>query len=373
MLAVTGLLEVALTGTDADQPILTATLAVAASLAMLVRTAQPLVCLAVIVGLVLLAHVSSWGLNLTAALVIGCLLALGTVGKVCEDRLSVTAFTGTVVVFVVGAAFVARPWDVVIALVGCGAAWAAGRVLRRESERNLQLQSLAADLVAQREVRAREAVQAERIRLARELHDTIAHAVTVMTLHVGGVRRRLDSEPGKVEERDVLLEVEMFGREAVAELHRMLGVLRSSEDPASDGDAPSVPRPCLADLPHLAARVRAAGTPVALSVDDPLPPLSPGLETTGYRVVQEALTNVLKHGAGCVHVTVTSTDSCLRLAVRNDGRRSEPPVNADRTPLGLVGIRERVALYGGQMRAGPAPDGGFEVHVSLPLAGEGKL
>jgi signal transduction histidine kinase len=368
MLAVTGVLEVALGAVDAERPIWTLVLALVASLIMLLRSTQPLLCLAIMVGLVLLAHMSSWGLNLTAALVVGCLLALGTVGRVCDDRQSVPAFTGTVVLFVIGAAFVARPWDVVVALISCGAAWGAGRVLRRESERNLQLRSLAADLVEQREVRAREAVQAERIRIARELHDTIAHAVTVMTLHVGGVRRRLDSEPERVQERDVLLDVEGLGREAVAELHRMLGVLRSTEDATSDEDTPPAPRPCLADLPLLADRIRAAGTPVELQMDHPLPPMSGGLEMTGYRVVQEALTNVLKHGAGAgAQVTVTCTDHCLSLIVRNDGRAWEPPTDADRTPLGLVGIRERVALYGGQVRAGPAPGEGFEVHVSLPL------
>lgn len=371
LLALTGVLEVTLTDV-AGRPLWTLLLALVASLAMLLRTAMPLVCLAILVVLVILAHMSSWGLNLTGALVVGCLFALGTVGKLCEDRQSLPAFTGTVVVFVVGAAFVARPWDVVVALVGCGTAWGAGRVLRRESERNAQLRSLAADLVAQREVRTREAVQEERLRIARELHDTVAHAVSVMTLQVGGVRRRLDSEPGKVQERDVLLEVEGVGREAVAELHRMLDVLRApeEEDPPAE-DASPAPRPGLADLPHLASRVRAAGTPVELRIDDPLPALSPGLELTGYRVVQEALTNVLKHGGDArAQVTVTCPDHRLELLVRDDGRTPAAPT-ADTASRGLIGIRERVALYGGQVQSGPLPDGGFEVRVSLPLPDEG--
>jgi signal transduction histidine kinase len=372
LLALTGVLEVALIDV-ADRPGWTLVLALVAGLAMLLRTALPLVCLAILVGLVILAHVSSWGLNLTAALVVGCLFALGTVGKSCEDRESLAAFSGTLALFVVGAAFVARPWDVVVALVGCGTAWGAGRVLRRESERNAELRSLATDLVAQREVRAREAVQEERLRIARELHDTVAHAVSVMTLQVGGVRRRLDSEPGKVQERDVLLDVEGVGREAVAELHRMLDVLRAPEDTAAEAASPA-PRPCLADLPHLASRVRAAGTPVELRVDDPLPALSPGLELTGYRVVQEALTNVLKHaGDARAQVTVTCPDHTLELLVRDDGRTPEPELGADRTSRGLIGIRERVALYGGQVQSGPLPGGGFEVRVSLPLPVEGAL
>lgn len=367
-----GALELALTDVDADQPILTLVLALSAGSAMLLRSATPLLCLTITVALVFLAHLSSLGVTLSAALVIGCLLALGTVGKVCDDKRSVSALSATVVIFVTGAAFASRPWDVVIALIGCGAAWAAGRVLRRESESSLELRSLADDLVAQREVRAREAVQAERIRLARELHDTIAHAVSVMTLQVGGVRRRLDNDARKTHERDVLLDVEALGREAVGELHRMLGVLRSSEDATSGELTPPTPRPRLADLPQLASRVRAAGTPVELRLDDPLPQLSPGLELTAYRVVQEALTNVLKHGDGAsAEVRVTCSDRCLQLDVLDDGKGSAQPDDPDRAPLGLVGIRERVALYGGQVRAGRGPGPGFEVHVSLPIA-EGK-
>jgi len=371
LLALTGVLEVALIDV-ADRPVWTLVLALVAGLAMLLRITMPLVCLGILVGLVLLAHVSTWGLNLTAALVVGCLFALGTVGKLCEDRHSLPAFAGTVALFVVGAAFVARPWDVVVALIGCGTAWGAGRVLRRESERNAELRSLAADLVAQREVRAREAVQEERLRIARELHDTVAHAVSVMTLQVGGVRRRLDSEPGKVQERDVLLDVEGVGREAVAELHRMLDVLRAPEEGSAAEDASPAPRPSLADLPHLVSRVRAAGTPVELRVDESLPALSAGLELTGYRVVQEALTNVLKHGGDAsAQVTVTCPDHTLELLVRDDGRTPEAAPVADRTSRGLIGIRERVALYGGQVQSGPLPGGGFEVRVSLPLPKEG--
>jgi len=216
VLAVTGVLEVAIADVETQRPAATAALGLTAAGAILLRSAWPPVCLAVMVTLVVVAEVPAAGLALTAALVAGCLVALASVGRHCRDQTSVPAAIGTVAFFVIGAAFTARPWDVVIALLACGAAWGAGRLLRREANRNAQLSSLTADLVTQREARAREAVQAERIRIARELHDTVAHAVSVMTLQAGGVRRRLDEDTNRVHERDVLLDVEGVGREAVA-------------------------------------------------------------------------------------------------------------------------------------------------------------
>ena len=373
LLTVTGLLEVALTDIAAERPMGTALLALVAAAAMLLRSAQPLICLVITVTLVLLAHVPGTGLTLTAALVVGCLLALGGVGRNSRDGVSIAGVLGTVAVFVVGAAFTARPWDLVVALIACGAAWAAGRMLRRESNRSAQLSSLAADLVAQREIRALEAVQTERMRMARELHDTVAHTVSVMTLQVGGVRRRLDGDPVKHAERDVLLDVEGLGRDAVAELHRILGVLRSPGDDVSGEPARALsPQPRLADLAQLAARVRAAGVPVELKVEGTTRRLPAGLELAGYRVVQEALTNVLKHSTGATaRVDVTYTEESLELLVQDNGPAAEVAAE-DRTGLGLTGIRERVALYGGRVETGPTGQG-FRVRATLPVATEGGL
>ncbi|MFZ0142096.1 MAG: sensor histidine kinase [Aeromicrobium sp.] len=367
----TGLLEVTLVGTDSDRPVLTAILALVAGAAMLLRSARPLLCLAIAVALVLVAHVPGTGLALTAALVVGCLLALGSVGRLCRDETSLFAAATTAGVFVIGAAFYARPWDVVVSMIGCGAAWGAGRILRREAQRNAELSSLAADLVVQRESRAVEAVQAERIRMARELHDTVAHTVSVMTLQVGGIRRRLDTDPVKVEERDVLLDVEKLGREAVAELHGLLGVLRTPEEQESTDEegGPLTPPPRLADLQHLADRVRAAGVSVELRVIGASRPLTDGLELTGYRVVQEALTNVLKHSKdAAVQVRVTYTDECIELLVRdNGGGNADEAHDAENPGLGLRGISERVALHGGHVQAGPTAERGFQVLATLPV------
>lgn len=368
LLTGTGLLEVALTDLGAGWPVGTAILALIAAAAMLLRTTQPLICLLITTALVLVANTPGTGLTLTAALVVGCLLALGAVGRLCRDAVSIPSALGTVTVFVVSAAFAGRPWDVVVALIACGAAWTAGHMLRRESLRSAQLGSLAAELIAHRDMQALEAVRAERTRMARELHDTVAHTVSVMTLQVGGVRRRLDGDPNSHAERDVLLDVEDLGREAVAELQRMLGVLRPPEEDASGESTRALnPQPRLADLEQLAARVRGAGVPVELKVAGTVRELPAGLELAGYRVVQEALTNVLKHSPRAVaRVHVLYTQERLELLVQDNGRAAEASV-AERSGLGLTGIRERVALYDGHVEAGPTGNG-FRVRATLPIA-----
>lgn len=368
LLAVTGVLEVALTDVADQRPVATASLALLAAGAMLLRSVQPVACLAVTVCLVVLAHLPGSG-ALTAALVVGFLLALASVGRHARDALSIAGVLTAATVFVVGAAFTGRPWDVVVALIGCGAAWGAGRLLRRESRRAAEMSSLAAELLEQRDVRAREAVQGERLRMARELHDTVAHLVSVMTLQVGGVRRGLDDDPDRQLEREVLLDVERLGREAVAELHRTLGVLRTpgGHGPADEAEE-TAPQPRLADLAQLVARVRAAGVPVELTVEGAARPLPAGLELAGYRVVQEALTNVLKHSPGATtRVRVACTDESLELTIQDDGPDQPPDAVEERTGLGLTGIRERMALYGGSLHAGPL-DRGFLVRASFPLS-----
>ncbi len=364
LLAVGGLLELALTDLDPARPAAAVGLSLFGAAAMLLRTTRPLACLLVTVVLVVLAHVAALGMTLTGTLVVAFLLALASVGRYVPDRVSLAAVLGSATLFVVGSAFVGRPWDVVVALMACAAAWTAGRLLRGESRRSARLSSLADELATQQEQRTREAVQGERMRVARELHDSVAHLVSVMTLHAGGVRRRLDDDPERQEERDALLEVERLGREAVGELHRILGVLRTDDEPATSGV--TSPQPRLADLPQLVARVAAAGVPVDLAVDGEEAQLSPGAELAAYRVVQEALTNVLKHGGGArTRVSVTYRPADVEVLVQDDGRAAGPGDGAS-TGLGLAGIRERVALHGGRVEAGPTP-AGFRVRATLPV------
>jgi signal transduction histidine kinase len=371
LLAVGGLLEVALTDVSPVHPVPLASLSMVAAAAMLLRTARPLVCLLLTLALIVVAHLPGTGVTLTGTVVVAFLLALASVGRHAPNRRSVAAVVGATILFVVAAAFGGRPWDVVVVIMACGAAWGAGRLLRGEAANSARLGSLADEIAAQQELRTRDAVQGERIRVARELHDTVAHLVSVMTLHAGGVRRRLDDDPARQPERDALLEVERLGREAVGELHSILGVLRTdeprtTESLGSDVAVASSPQPSLADLPQLVARVSAAGVPVELTVDGEGRGLSAGAELAAYRVAQEALTNVLKHGSRSgARVQVTYGREAVEVMVEDPGRPAAT-VHAAGSGLGLAGIRERVAFYGGRVEVG-STDAGFRVWASLPV------
>lgn len=241
-----------------------------------------------------------------------------------------------------------------------GAPAAAGAALRHEIERTRRAADRAARAEMVREQYAQAAVLDERLRLARELHDTVAHAVSVMVLNSGAVRSRLG---GDLEvEREALARTEIQGRQAISQLRRMLGVLRPA-DPAAELEA----LPTLEQLPDLLEDTRQLGTRVDLVVDGTVIPLDPGLELCAYRVVQEALTNVRKHaGAASVSIRLAYDDSALGIRVADDGR--EPIGSAEGCGHGLAGIRERVELYGGTFTAGPPATGGFLVSADLPVA-----
>lgn len=207
---------------------------------------------------------------------------------------------------------------------------------------------------------ASRAVAEERNRIARELHDVIGHSVTVMTVQTSAVRRRLTPEQDL--ERQTLQTVESVGREALAEMRRMIGVLRTDED---RGDLE--PAPGLDQLDRLVEKFRSAGLPVTLTTDGAARPLAPSLDLTAYRLVQEGLTNTLRHAAEPEHVEVGIGygDQRLRLSIRDDG--SSAAADGVEPGDGLLGMRERVAVYGGEMSARFRPEGGFELVADLPL------
>jgi len=210
----------------------------------------------------------------------------------------------------------------------------------------------------ERDLAAREAVVEERARIARELHDAIAHNVSMMVVQAGAERRVLDGERGAT--REVLETIERIGRSALTEMRRLVGMLRS------DVGDPLAPQQGLNDLPMLVTRVREAGLPVELRVDGERRELPVGIELSAYRIVQEALTNALKH-AGDAHASVRihyGADS-LELEIVDDGGGAQAPVAGG--GHGLVGMRERVALYGGRFDAGRRQSGGFAVRVLLPI------
>jgi signal transduction histidine kinase len=211
-----------------------------------------------------------------------------------------------------------------------------------------------------RQAMATQAVTEERNRIARELHDVIGHSVSIMTVQASAVRRRLGDD--QASEREALETVETTGRQTLAEMRRMVGVLRQSGEAADRAPAPG-----LSELARLAEQFRRAGLPVDVAVTGRAQPLAPGLDLTAYRLVQEALTNSLRHAVAPTRaeVSIGYTAEHLELAVRDDGQRVAAAAEAGH---GLLGLRERVSVYGGSMVARPRSDGGFELIATLPLA-----
>jgi signal transduction histidine kinase len=235
--------------------------------------------------------------------------------------------------------------------------WAAGLGIRALRDRAGALERLTAQLKTEREETARLAVFEERTRMARELHDVVAHGVTVMVLNSGAARQLVDNEPEKA--KSTLVSVEAAGRQALAELRRMLGVLRGrSEDELR-------PPTGLRDLDELASQLEASGVNVDVVVEGQPRELEPGLDLSAYRIVQEALTNVLKHAeARRASVRIAYRDRELELEVIDDG------IGGDTNGAGghgLDGLRERAAIYGGTLSVGPRSSGGFRVEATLPI------
>lgn len=245
-----------------------------------------------------------------------------------------------------------------------GIAWVAGFALNARSEQADAAEARAAQAEREREVAARIAVAEERARIARELHDIVAHTVSVMVLQVGAVRHKLPDE--LVDEGDALRGVELTGRTALTEMRRLLGAMRG------DGDAPELaPQPGLDAVGSLVAEVERAGLPVTLRVEGDAVPLPRAIDLSAYRIVQEGLTNALRHArARRADVVLRYTPRELRIEIRDDGAGAGGAGNG--AGYGLVGVRERVKIYGGTMTAGAAPDGGFVLDASLPVGGDGR-
>ena len=241
--------------------------------------------------------------------------------------------------------------------------WLAGFALRERAEEAEAAEARAAEAERDRDLAARIAVAEERSRIARELHDVVAHAVSVMVLQVGAVRHKLPD--GLAEDREALRGVERAGRTALAEMRRLLAAMRNGDDEVELG-----PQPGLDVLDSLADDVGRAGLPVRLHVEGEAFPLPRAIDLSAYRIVQEGLTNALKHArASHADVTLRYAPAELRIEVRDDGPGG---ATGDGRGHGLVGIRERVKIYGGEMTAGAAPEGGFVLSALLPLAGDGR-
>ena len=240
-------------------------------------------------------------------------------------------------------------------------AWVLGDSMRYRRAYYANLEDRAARLERERDAQARVAAVAERARIARELHDVIAHNVSVMVVQADGASYALATDPGRAKE--ALAAISATGRQALAEMRRMLGVLRREEEGPGEARAP---QPGIGELGELLDQARIAGLPVSFTVEGAPQPLPGGVALAAYRIVQESLTNTRKHAGpvASASVVLRYSDDTLVLAISDDGRGAAAPDGAGH---GMTGMRERVAMYGGSVVAGPLPGGGFEVVATLPL------
>jgi signal transduction histidine kinase len=317
------------------------------------RRSRPLAVFGVTLG----AAVLSLGLRDAGTVGIAMLFALYGVGRhAADDRWSYSALGGALVVVTISSLID----TVTVPLIGFGLVltflvWYLGRRLRIRGER-------AALLEREQAAEARRAVAEERTRIARELHDVVAHRVSLMTVQAGAAKTIAADDPEGASQ--AMQAVEQAGRQALDELRHLLGVLR----PEADGEALG-PQPGLADLPRLVDQFRAAGLEVALTTDGARPDLPARVDVSAYRIVQEALTNALKHaGPGArTEVRLRTDGRGVDIEVLDDGRGGTILTGSGH---GIVGMRERALLLGGRLDASPRPDGGFHVVAHLPLRQE---
>ncbi|GAA4563207.1 sensor histidine kinase [Micromonospora coerulea] len=359
------------------------TVGFAMAAALLFRRSHPTPVAVVVAALALSQVLAGWG---PLGYDIAVLIALYSVVKYA-DRLRDGVLAGMVAaVGVVLAALQIRgpgAWWASAIYFGLvtGAVWLVGLNVRTRRLYVLTLEERAATLEREREAEARAAVAEERTRIARELHDVVAHSMAVMIVQADGARFTIDRDPATA--REAVKVVADTGRQALEEMRRLVGVLREPSRPepvaapgavgASDGDGwsaePVHRRPALVELPELLDRFRAAGLRIGWRVTGEPVALPPGLELTVYRVVQEALTNALKHaGVGAaVDLDLGYSDDAVLVRVVDDGRGRPMVRPAPSGGHGLLGMRERVSVYDGGLTAGPRLAGGWRVEVRLPL------
>jgi signal transduction histidine kinase len=340
-----------------------ALLALLVTLPLAVRRRAPAATLLTAVGaLVLVAALVSHSRGVPVEVFLAMLLAFYSVGAHCDDRRSLRV--AAVAVAAIAAADIARPGAFSAsgtrpsAWLAFAIAWLVGRDLRRRRQRVADLEDRAVQLEREREEQAQLAVADERARIARELHDVIAHGVSVIVVQAQAGPHLLD-DAERV--RGVFQSIELSGRDALAELRRLLGILRAGDQQLAIG-----PQPGLGSLQSLVEQVRASGLPVAMRIEGEPVSLPAGIDLSAYRIVQEALTNIVKHaGDASAEVVIRYRTRELQLDVVDDGRAAAGDLNG--FGHGLIGMKERVTLYGGTLEAGPCDGRGYAVRARLPL------
>jgi signal transduction histidine kinase len=295
---------------------------------------------------------------------LGFLVALYTAAAYQERRVSIPAGVAAGLMVLLILYVQKEPVEPDAVLAEClivGAAWFLGDGVRIRRRQVVMLEDRARRLEREREERVDRAVAEERRVIARELHDVVAHNVSVIVAQAGAAQRISAAQPR--EALGALGSIERIGREALVEMRRLMGLLR----PDPERVMKTSPQPGLGQLELLVEQVREAGIPVRLAIEGSPRSLPVGLDLSAYRIVQEALTNVLKHaGPARADVVVRYRPSSLELMVADDGAGLREDGH-DRIPYGHLGMRERVSLFGGELRAGPRPGGGYEVAATLPI------
>jgi signal transduction histidine kinase len=333
-------------------------LALGCSLPFFLRRRAPLATLAICTVSLAVLSGSQYPASVQSQMLIIFAYTLGAWEPAGAKRALGLAIVGVALV-IVGAIGIPDASRANLALTGAfyAASYAIGSSMRNRRLYNEQLEQRAADLERERDEEAKRAVADERLRIAQELHDVVAHSMGVIAVQAGVGAHVIDTDPA--EAKQSLEAIAATSRSTLTEIRRLLGVLRADERGAYQ------PAPGLADLGKLADDLGAAGVPVTLTVEGTARDVPPGVDLTAYRIVQEALTNVLKH-AGPAHaqVLVDYAPGTLRLEIADDGRGVNG--RASDGGHGLVGMRERVGVYGGSLSAGAAPGGGFRVVAELP-------
>lgn len=249
------------------------------------------------------------------------------------------------------------PGDILPAILFVAVLWGLGRVVRSRHHLVIQLENRNLLLESQRAAEAKVAVDRERSRIARELHDVIAHSLSVMVVQASAERRVLPRDAEST--RSVFLSIEQAGREALAELRRLLGIIRKEEGPA-----PLTPQPGLSQIDALVGSARTAGLKVDVETEGTKRTIPSSIDLSAYRIIQEALTNVIKHAhASRIDIRICYLDHDIELEVNDDG---DGPKNGPASGFGLVGIGERISLYGGSLEVGRSATGGFRLVTRLP-------
>jgi signal transduction histidine kinase len=363
VLAVAGLIEL-MTSSDIDAPWpIQIVFALGTTVPLLWRRRAPLAVLVVVFGSIAVADMTYDIANNASSPFAGLLVATYASGAYTSRR------DGWIAAGLIGAAVLAMAVtngeDVLGDVVFVGgimyAVWGAATIVRSRQEIAGALAVRTLELEHEREENAKLAVAEERARIARELHDVVAHNLSIMVLQAGAERRAIGDE--RPQTTEALATIEDTGRTAMAEMRRLLGMLRRTDD-----ELALAPQPSLRYLDDLVSQVRDAGLPVDLRVEGAPRAVAPGVDLSAYRIIQEALTNALKHaGPARARVTVRYGDNELDIEIADDGAGAAAPVPAG--GHGLVGMRERVALFGGDLAAGRRLSGGYVVRAKLPLAG----